>query len=60
LHQSGRSLWIGPECLPAHSSSIAVAALRDNDRTTAKTILADLSREFPANRLYQKELARIQ
>ncbi len=39
---------------------LAVAALRDNDRTTAKTILADLSREFPANRLYQKELSRIQ
>ena len=39
---------------------LAVAALRDNDRTTAKIILADLSREFPANRLYQKELSRIQ
>ena len=39
---------------------LAVAALRDNDRNTARTILADLSREFPSNRLYQKELSRIQ
>lgn len=39
---------------------LAVAALRDNDRTTARTILASLSQEFPSNLLYQKELARIQ
>jgi hypothetical protein len=39
---------------------LAVAALRDNDRATAKTILASLSQEFPANHLYQKELSRIQ
>jgi hypothetical protein len=38
---------------------LAVAALRDNDRNTAKTILASLSQEFPSNQLYQKELARI-
>lgn len=38
---------------------LAVAALRDHDPSTAKTLLASLSREFPANRLYQKELARI-
>jgi hypothetical protein len=38
---------------------LAVAALRDHDRTTARTLLADLSREFPANLLYGRELARI-
>jgi len=39
---------------------LAVAALRDNDRATARTILASLSQEFPANQLYQKELSRIE
>ena len=38
---------------------LAVAALRDKDRTTARNLLASLSREFPHNSLYQKELARI-
>lgn len=38
---------------------LAVAALRDNDRHTARTILASLSQEFPSNQLYRKELARI-
>jgi hypothetical protein len=38
---------------------LAVAALRDHDRTTARTLLAGLSREFPANQLYGRELARI-
>jgi hypothetical protein len=39
---------------------LAVAALRDHDRATAKTILASLSLEFPANRLYRQELSRLQ
>jgi hypothetical protein len=39
---------------------LAVAALRDQDRSSARNLLADLSREFPQNALYQKELARIQ
>lgn len=39
---------------------LAVAALRDKDRTTAKVLLAGLTREFPQNHLYQKELSRIQ
>jgi hypothetical protein len=39
---------------------LAVAALRDKDRATARNLLAGLSREFPQNSLYQKELARIQ
>lgn len=39
---------------------LAVAALRDKDRATARDLLAGLSREFPENELYKKELARIQ
>lgn len=39
---------------------LAVAALRDKDRGTARELLAGLSREFPQNDLYRKELARIQ
>jgi hypothetical protein len=39
---------------------LAVAALRDQDRATAKALLAGLSREFPQNALFQREFARIQ
>jgi hypothetical protein len=39
---------------------LAVAALRDKDHTTARELLAGLSRDFPQNDLYRKELARIQ
>ncbi len=39
---------------------LAVAALRDKDRQTARTLLASLATEFPGNQLYAKELARIQ
>jgi hypothetical protein len=39
---------------------LAVAALRDKDRQTARTLLAGLAREFPGNQLYVTELARIQ
>jgi hypothetical protein len=39
---------------------LAVAALRDKDKTTARTLLAGLATEFPRNGLYSKELARIQ
>jgi hypothetical protein len=39
---------------------LAVAALRDHDRTTARNLLASLSQEFPQNDLYQRELMRIQ
>jgi hypothetical protein len=38
---------------------LAVAALRDHDRTTARSLLAGLSQEFPNNQLYGRELARI-
>lgn len=39
---------------------LAVAALRDKDRGQARTILEGLTREFPSNRLYAKELAKLQ
>ena len=39
---------------------LAVAALRDKDTTTARSLLAGLASEFPRNQLYSKELARIQ
>jgi len=39
---------------------LAVAALRDKDKSTARTLLAGLATEFPRNQLYSKELARIQ
>jgi len=39
---------------------LAVAALRDKDKDTARILLAGLANEFPRNELYSKELARIQ
>ena len=39
---------------------LAVAALRDKDHSTARELLSGLSREFPQNDLYRKELARLQ
>ena len=39
---------------------LAVAALRDKDRETARTLLAGLAKEFPGNQLYVAELRRIQ
>ncbi len=38
---------------------LAVAALRDNHPNEARSILAELSREYPQNSLYARELARI-
>lgn len=38
---------------------LAVAALRDHDNSRARDLLAGLSREFPQNRLYSQELARL-
>jgi hypothetical protein len=38
---------------------LAVAALRDNDRPQAARLLEGLVREFPHNRLYAAELARV-
>ena len=39
---------------------LAVAALRDKDRDTARALLAGLWHDFPDNHLYKKELDRIQ
>jgi hypothetical protein len=39
---------------------LAVAALRDKDKHTARDLLAGLSQQFPQNDLYRSELARIQ
>ncbi len=38
---------------------LAVAALRDGDRKQAQSLLAGLAAEFPANRLYARELAQL-
>jgi len=38
---------------------LAVAALRNNERSKAIELLAELSREFPRNRLYAQELAHL-
>jgi hypothetical protein len=39
---------------------LAVAALRNKDRAQARDILSKLASEFPHNRLYSEELARLQ
>jgi hypothetical protein len=39
---------------------LTIAYLRENDRDTATKLLADLARDFPRNRLYRRELARLQ
>lgn len=39
---------------------LAVAALRDKDRSKAKELLSGLARDFPGNPLYAQELARLQ
>jgi hypothetical protein len=39
---------------------LAVAALRDKDHSQAREILSGLTHEFPHNRLYVEELARLQ
>ena len=38
---------------------LAVAALRNKDKAGARDILSELSHEFPHNRLYAEELARL-
>lgn len=39
---------------------LAVAALREKDNSRARELLGGLSREFPNNKLYARELGRIQ
>jgi hypothetical protein len=39
---------------------LAIAALRDEDKGTARQLLADLAHDFPQNRLFQVELSRLE
>lgn len=50
----------GHYLMPYARLLLAVAALRNKDRTQARAILSDLSRQFPHNRLYSEELTRLQ
>lgn len=50
----------GHYLLPYARLLLAVAALRDNDRAGARTLLQDLVTNFPQNHLYRKELAKLQ
>jgi len=50
---------MGRYLLPFARLLLAVAALRDGDREHAATILRDLAREFPSNRLYSRELSKL-
>jgi hypothetical protein len=45
--------------LPYARILLAVAALRDRDKTKARELLEGLAREFPDNPLYRQELARL-
>jgi hypothetical protein len=49
----------GHYLMPYARMLLAVAALRDHDPQQAKTLLQGLSREFPQNRLYASELAKL-
>lgn len=50
----------GHYLLPFARLLLAVAALRDKDRTKARDLLAGLARDYPSNGLYQIELAKLQ
>jgi hypothetical protein len=39
---------------------LAIAAMRDRDQDTARTLLTELAKEFPRNRLFRVELARLE
>jgi hypothetical protein len=50
----------GHYLLPFARLLLAVAALREKDRNDAVELLRNLSREFPKNQLYKRELSRLQ
>ena len=50
----------GHYLLPYARLLLAVAAIRDHHPEQARQILEDLSRQFPHNKLYAKELAKLQ
>jgi hypothetical protein len=60
LHNLRLAAEHGHYLLPYARLLLAVAALRDHDRAQARTLLAGLAQEFPQNRLYAKELAKLQ
>jgi hypothetical protein len=50
----------GHYLLPYARLLLAVAALRDKNRSQAKNLLQNLAQEFPNNQLYRRELLRLQ
>ena len=60
LHNLRLTAEHGHYLLPYARLLLAVAALRDNDKNQAREILSWLSREFPENLLYAKELVKLQ
>ncbi|MGD1155116.1 MAG: hypothetical protein ABSA41_04740 [Terriglobia bacterium] len=50
----------GHYLLPFARLLLAVAALRDKDRSRARELLQNLAQEFPNNQLYRRELSRLQ
>lgn len=50
----------GHYLLPFARLLLAVAALREKDKTRARELLAGLAHDFPHNELYARELSRIQ
>jgi hypothetical protein len=50
----------GHYLLPLARLLLAVAALRDEDRSQARDLLRNLAQEFPNNPLYWRELSRLQ
>ena len=49
----------GHYLLPFAQLLLAVAALRDKDKSQARELLAGLARQFPNNALYRRELERL-
>jgi hypothetical protein len=49
----------GHYLMPFARLLLAVAALRDKNRSQAKELLQNLAQEFPNNQLYQRELSRL-
>ncbi len=49
----------GHYLLPYARLLLSVAALRENDVSTARRTLASLASDFPGNRLYREELAKL-
>ncbi len=59
IENLNRTAEHGHYLLPYARVLLAVAALRDHNVTRAKELLQDLTKEFPKNRLYAEELARL-